>query len=559
MDGARIEREKSMNEQNLVAQVLLSSGNVKVLYWGEENGWKTVSDGCASLPREYLEPRGLQGLLSIVTDADRKYYCQFLDAIMSGECENTITGFVNLSGIQADDNSQKEVKLYKIECFIEQEEKRVKQIVATIQLASAEECYREELARRITSDRNPQSFLDSAKSMLLQNPDEKFAVIQFDVKNFKVINQQYGEIIGDEILNYFVKSMDLYCKGNQLFTRLTADVFMLMTSFEDESDLEKIVKEIDGMLKGYKDIPYSLYFGICVIEDWSKGIRLYGDCAAFARQSVKMNALKHVAYYEEDMANTIRMYKFLEDHMVQALQNGEFHLYLQPKFSISTGALVGAEGLVRWKSEKYGVIMPNDFIPLFERNGFVVNVDYYMWEEACKILREWEKRGEKLVPISVNMSRRHFNDHGFLDKLEELVDTYHVDKRYLELEITETIDNLQAAEAADLLKHNGYTLLMDDFGSGYSSLNTLKDTKFDVVKIDRIFLKDFIDSDRGKKIVEHTIKMTKDIGLDMIAEGVETREQAVFLSQCGCDKAQGFYYAKPMPVQEFDRIYMNGQ
>ena len=168
------------------------------------------------------------------------------------------------------------------------------------------------------------------------------------------------------------------------------------------------------------------------------------------------------------------------------------------------------------------------------------------------MVRKWIDAGVEPVPISVNVSRRHLKDQEFIRVLNELIEKYQIPKKYLEIEITETIEEGEINKSVAELKENGYTLLMDDFGSGYSSLNMLKDTKFDVIKIDRGFLQDFIGSERGQKIVEHTIKMTKSIGLDMVGEGVETKEQAIFLQSCGCDTAQGFYYARPMKLEDFN-------
>ena len=181
-------------------------------------------------------------------------------------------------------------------------------------------------------------------------------------------------------------------------------------------------------------------------------------------------------------------------------------------------------------------------------------MDAYIWEEACKTIRSWIDEGWEPLPISVNVSRIHLKDNQFIDVLNHLIEKYQISKNYLEIELTETADSTQISEGISLLKDSGYTLLMDDFGSGYSSLNTLKDTQFDVIKIDRGFLQDFIGSERGQKIVEHTIQMTKSIGLDLVAEGVETKEQAQFLMGCGCDTAQGFYYAKPMTVEQFNEL-----
>ena len=227
-------------------------------------------------------------------------------------------------------------------------------------------------------------------------------------------------------------------------------------------------------------------------------------------------------------------------------------MYLQPKYSILHDKMVGAEALVRWVRPGKGIIPPAEFIPMFEKNGFVTKMDAFIWEEACRTVRSWMDKGIEPLPISVNVSRIHLKSGLFITTLNNLVEQYKIPKKYLEIEITETAEEEDAGVGINTLKENGFTLLMDDFGSGYSSLNTLKDTQFDVIKIDREFLQDFIGSKRGQTIVKHTIQMTRSIGLDLVAEGVETKEQAEFLSACGCDTAQGFYYAKPMTVEEFN-------
>lgn len=275
-----------------------------------------------------------------------------------------------------------------------------------------------------------------------------------------------------------------------------------------------------------------------------------------ARQSIKNNSLQKVAFFQNDLKKNISADKFIEDNMKKALENREFVMYLQPKCNIPDGKVIGAEALVRWIMPGHGIVPPNDFVPVFEKNGFIIKMDQYIWEEACKLIRKWMDAGITPLPISINVSRRHLSNTSFVDVLEQLVTKYEIPREFLEIEITETVGESGIAESMTRLKECGYTLLMDDFGSGYSSLNTLKDTQFDVIKIDRSFLNDFVSSGRGKKIVEHTIGMAKDIGLGMVAEGVENKEQAEFLQNCGCTTAQGFYYARPMPAEEFNEKYI---
>lgn len=539
-----------------IAQVLLSDSKVLMLFWTKNQGWNIVGEGCPELERDHLQKNGIDGLLDIVSEADHELCRTFLNRIAAG-----MVGAVDYCPVSG--NSQNVALHLKttedawvycnVVChFLKDEEGAVEKIVARIRELDPEEIYRLQLAQVITNDKNPAFFARGAAEIMAKHPDWKFALIQFDVAKFKLINEQLGEAGGDEILNFFIHTLKIVCNENQLYTRLSADVFMIITPYKTEKDIYDFIEVLDKNLLGYKNITYTLVYGVCYITDASAGLRKYGDAAALARQNIKGNALTHIAFFEEKMKENVRIRKFVEDNMERALRNQEFVMYLQPKYSISQEKMVGAEALVRWVHPERGIIPPMDFIPLFEQNGFVIKMDEYIWEEACKTIRKWMDNGLEPMPISVNVSRRHLRDMKFIETLNMLTDKYQIPRRYLEIEITETVEEAGMREGITRLKQSGYTLLMDDFGSGYSSLNMLKDTQFDVIKIDRGFLQDFIGSVRGQKIVEHTIRMTRELGLDLVAEGVETKEQAVFLRDCGCDTAQGFYYARPMPLDDFN-------
>lgn len=536
---------------NNIFEILSSDPNNYILLCSREET-NIISDGCAVLCKENLYSNGLKGLPEIVNSKD-KFLCEgFLeklgDIVKSGT-DDTLECSLRLK--TTDGNYE----YFKIKCIFHSNSSGGSgTLLVVISLLPPEEVYRIELAKVFTNDRSPIQFIGQANKVMEKAPDTDFALIQFDISKFKVINEQYGESAGDEILEYFTGMLNMICSENQIFTRLSADVFMVLTPYEKEKDVEDMIDRINSSLTGYNNIPYTLYFGASYITDKTKPIRKYGDEAAMARQSIKGDALNHVAFYTDEMKTRKKQQKYLEDHMEEALNNHEFVMFLQPKYSISLNKIVGAEALVRWISQEKGIISPGEFIPLFEENGFVIKMDRFIWEEACKLIKYWLDMGIQPLPISVNMSRKHFESDNSVEFLNELIEKYGIEKKYLEIEITETIDDINKEKGIDLLKKSGYTLLMDDFGSGYSSLNTLKNTQFDVVKIDRFFLQDLIDSERGQKIVEHTIHMAKDIGLALIAEGVETAEQANFLKQCGCDVAQGFFYARPMDVEAFQKL-----
>lgn len=544
--------------------VILSMGDVFIMFYDYEHGSRIACNKSkldideASIDNMvHADNRNL--FAELVIEDDRETFMVFANKIFNGT--RASKDFMSLP----DNRISVSVRLrrtdgiytyHNVACYmVKDRDGYIERVTCVITEMSAEEIYRLQLSQTITNDRHPAMFMKVAKEIIRKNPESKYALIQFDVARFKAINEVCGEAVGDEILNFFIESLKVLCTNDQMFARLTADVFMVMTTYETRQDLLDFVDFIRSNITGYKNMEYRLVFGIAAVKDTNENLRKYGDRAALARQSIKANAMEYVAFYDETMTSRVLSAKYVEDNMEKALKNHEFVMYLQPKFDMDTEKIVGAEALVRWIKPGKGIIPPMEFIPVFEKNGFISRLDAYICEEACKTIRSWIDSGIKPVPISVNMSRVNMKNDEYLKRLETLVYGYDIPKELLEIEITETIEGDDVAETILNLKRHGYTLLMDDFGSGYSSLNTLKDTQFDIIKIDREFLQDFVGSERGKVIVEHTIQMTKSIGLDIVAEGVENPEQAHFLMESGCRIAQGFYYAKPMPVEDFDKMY----
>lgn len=538
---------------------ITARSDMLIMLWEREAGWQTATKKSKVLQDADLDKTSLFSLSDWVYEDDKSTFAIFLDqiqAVMEGrpcgiaEGEEKVSVSVRLL-------SENGSYIYQnVDCWLEREEGRLVRMFVMTDPLDVKEIHRIRIAERFTSDRDPMLIQEQAVDLMQANPDKKFAVVQFDVAKFKMISENYGEGRASELLNFFVATLKVICNRYQIYSRLSADVFMIITPYEDEQSLYDFVELLDSHLLGYGGMSYRLVYGICYIGDLTGGLRQYGDAAAMARQNIKSNALQKVAFYQSDLKKNMSASKFIEDNMNRALADGEFVMYLQPKCNITDGSLVGAEALVRWIMPDRGLVPPDEFVPVFEKNGFVVKMDQYIWEEACRLIRKWMDAGVTLVPISVNVSRKHLINTDFIHVLDDLVRRYDIPKACLEIEITETVDEAGIADSMALLKEHGFTLLMDDFGSGYSSLNTLKNTQFDVIKIDRGFLHDFIGSDRGQKIVEHTIRMTRAIGLDIVAEGVESKEQAVFLENCGCNTAQGFYYAKPMEIQQFEEMYM---
>lgn len=556
----KVQRGAFMEVMQKMFSYITAREDILIMLWERESGWHTATKKCSVLKEADLQKVDLFHLQPWVHKNDMPTFTIFLEqlkeAIEGKSCgiaedEEKVTVAVRLF-------SENDTYIYQnVDCWLERESGRIVRIFVMTEPLDAKEVHRIKIAETFTSDRDPMLLQRQGIELIKSNPDKKYAIVQFDVAKFKMIIADYGEKKADELLNFFVSTLKVICNKYQIYSRLSADVFMVITPYEDEKSLYDLVELLDSHLRGFDGMQYRLVYGICYVGDLTGGLRQYGDAAAMARQSIKNNVMQKVAFYQADLKRSISANKFIEDNMNQALANGEFVMYLQPKYNITDGKATGAEALVRWIIPGHGVVPPNDFVPVFEKNGFIIKMDQYIWEEACKLIRKWMDAGIKTFPISVNVSRRHLRDMKFIEVLDGLVEKYKIPKNLLEIEITETVNEAGIVESMQTLKEHGFTLLMDDFGSGYSSLNTLKNTKFDVIKFDRMFLNNFIGSDRGQKIVEYTIKMTTAIGLDMVAEGVETKEQADFLKVCGCNTAQGFYYAKPMPVEEFEKKYID--
>lgn len=386
---------------------------------------------------------------------------------------------------------------------------------------------------------------------LIHGTQEEIVFIQFDVKRFKVINDIYGEKFGDEILDFITEKLKTICNEKQYFVNLRSDVFMIVSEHISEKALADFIERLEGELGEWRQVSLQYTFGIYTVEDKAMELRQMEDRAAMARKAAKGNVTTNIVFYQEQFKELLYARRFIEANMQTAITQRQFQMYLQPKYSIKNNSVVGAEALVRWKHPKRGMIYPNEFIPVIEENGFIKNVDYYIWGEACRFVKRCFEEGVKVCPISVNVSRHHLQGEDFIAMLEKLIDESGIEKKYLELEITETVNDQQISEMSNRLKEEGFTLLMDDFGSGYSSLSILLETPFDVIKIDKKFMDHMMVSEKGKLILAQVVSMADKLGLGLLAEGVETKEQVEVLQSIGCDTVQGYYYAKPMPAEEF--------
>ena len=396
-----------------------------------------------------------------------------------------------------------------------------------------------------------QSILKGLANNLLLSSTKEIGFIQFDISKFKIINDLYGEKFGDEILDFINRQLKELCHPEQYFINLRSDVFMVVTEYENDGELLEFIRQIDQNINCFKDVKLHITFGVYSVEEGATEMRQMEDRAAMARRAAKNNILTNILFYKEQFKETLYNRKFIEENMETAIAENQFQMYLQPKYSISQNKIIGAEALVRWYHPRRGMIYPDQFIPVIEENGFIKKVDYYIWERACHFIKKCQDAGINACPVSVNVSRVHLRDNECIHVLSGLIAQSGIARNLLELEITETADSQQVSKKAFQLKEEGFTLLMDDFGSGYSSLNILLETPFDVIKLDRKFMENMMVSDKGKLILEQVVSMSDKLELGLLAEGVESKAQIDLLQSIGCDPVQGYYYAKPMPEDEF--------
>lgn len=514
---------------------------------------KTVSIGKNFLPENVSEPldyiRENEYLSDTSKDTFNVFAAHVEEAILSGTDRDYYSTDVELK-------FPGEFGFTLCHCFAlfyYGDDKHADAVFLSIRPFKSTQVFNRNIVSQFTSDKDPELLSRRLKGLYDEHPDEDIAYIQFDIERFKLINEKYGVDIGDEILKFINDSLGIICGDKIPFCRLTADVFMVVVPFKEKDELVSFIRRIESMIVGYKGLEYRIIFGVSIVEDRSMHTRRIGDYASLARKEIHGNALENIGWYNGALKEELEKMQSIENDMHKALVKNEFLMYLQPKYSISTNRIIGAEALARWKHTKKGMISPADFIPVFEKNGFILKLDRLIWEKACIQIREWLDKGIEAVPISVNISREYIKSFDVVGYISGLIKKYNIPIKLLELEITESVDSFGVDEIVGNMKQAGFTMLMDDFGSGYSSLNMLKTTQFDVLKIDRGFLNEFMGSDRGRKIISHTISMSHDIGIDIIAEGVETLEQANFLEKCGCDMAQGFYYSRPIPADEFSQ------
>ncbi len=406
-------------------------------------------------------------------------------------------------------------------------------------------------------------FKEVAQDLLAQQKAGiQYAIVSTDFAHFKYFNEVYGFRSGDEVLKDFASLVAKHNPSAVAACRDYADTFLIMVAVKDMENFYKNIvaynkRFIDSQNRKFMDSKLELCSGVYVITNPEAGIVQALDNANTARKILKEKGSTGVLMFEPEMRES-RMREIAIMHQLEeAIDNCEFSLYLQPKFSLEKGILVGAEGLSRWVKPDGEIVMPIEFIPPLEKSGKIVQLDFYMYEQVLKLQRKWINAGYPVVPISVNLSRHHIKDEQLVSKLINLLEVYGVESRLIEIEITESAFIEDQTALIDLMKEiksKGFGVSIDDFGTGYSSLSMLTELPADIVKLDKEFLR-HSDSDATKGMLNNVIRLIKDNRMDVVCEGVEIEEQAEFLAKAGCDIGQGFYFSRPVPVPEFERLY----
>lgn len=403
-------------------------------------------------------------------------------------------------------------------------------------------------------------FEHAAKRAMGKLPENKFcAMVSFEILSFHTFNALYGFDKGDELLKDIAVTAIKNANPGEVCGHIFADRFVWL--MYDES-LEALKER---MQCGYREarsrqLPFFLCSGVYEITDKSEDISSMVDKASIAKDTIKDNYTAPFAVYDSSMLETQMEDAELLANTMKGIENGEFVDYYQAKYRTDSETVAGAEALVRWKKPDGEIVSPGRFIDLFEKNGFIRRLDLYMLEKVCRMLRDRLNNSEEVVPISVNFSRVHIYDPGFPETVNAILKEYGISPKYIEIELTESAFLIEADalnSAVDRLHKFGLTVAIDDFGSGYSSLNMLKDVPVDVLKIDMRFLEGFENGGRVGTVVTSVVRMAKWLGIPVVAEGVETRAQVDFLRSLGCDIVQGYFFAHPIPREDFEKLLNN--
>lgn len=407
----------------------------------------------------------------------------------------------------------------------------------------------------ITNLYNKKAFIYRGERYIQNNYTKKLVLIAFDIEKFKLFNEMFGVREGDNFLGLLGKTIEKFTLGmGYPIGRLNADIFTIIAP-HDETFIMGLYDAVYEAVNKYKStIDIIVDCGVYYIDNSNLDVQTMCDRAQIAISTIKNNYTKRIAYYESTMSSEILDEQEIVGEMRAAVDEKQLEIYYQPKVNLKTLEITGAEALVRWNHPTRGFIVPDTFIPIFERNGFITTMDKFVWEETCITIKELRDNNIKDLPISINVSRNDMYMHNIDVYLEELVKKYDLSSECLPLEITETSyteNTEQLLGVIRKLKDKGFMIEMDDFGSGYSSLNMISTLTLDVLKLDMLFMRQFENNISNDKIISFVVNLANWLGYTIIVEGIETREQAEYLAKLNCQYGQGYYFSKPVNKADF--------
>ena len=421
----------------------------------------------------------------------------------------------------------------------------------------------------ISGNRNWMWYLNKGRSILRKkrNAGHNYAVINLVFVNYRHFALCHSLEEGKEVLRSIYNVLAASCAKNEIAAHSTSSNFPMLLTCKDAEDIKARLNDIISRLENIEDDhKFGFHAGVSIIgtETDSKGeaksrkdidLDLEYNNASAARMTLEGSDDSGIAFFDQEFVEQQKWIDTVNECSQTALDNEEFVIYYQPKYDPKTDSLRGAEALIRWISPKFGFVSPGKFIPIFEKNGFITRIDHYMIRGVARAQKAWLDKGFACVPISVNVSRAHFIEADLAEQILDLVDREECPHELIEIELTESAffdDQKSLLRTINKLKEYGFHVSMDDFGSGYSSLNTLKDIPLDVLKLDAGFFRGTSEDGRGKIVVSEAISLARKLNMKTVAEGVEDKDQVDFLASEGCDMIQGYYYAKPMPAEEFE-------
>lgn len=418
----------------------------------------------------------------------------------------------------------------------------------------------------LTGTSNQVKFLLDADRLLKRKDEKKYAIWSFDIKRFTSINDLFGVATGDRMLKWIALMFEGLAPQDSAFSRFSADLFVGLRPYREKQELHDWVLRLWAELARQEIVPTSKMnidstMGFYCIEDYHgehPDITVMVNWASMARKKAKQIPGDNILFFNKDMSERVQREAELETAGKAALLHGDITFFLQPKVNIQDGYVIsGAEALARWQHPIHGWISPAEFIPLFEKNGFIIELDRYIFDQACKWYAQERDQGTPAFQLAINVSRQGLLRSDFLEYYCGVKQHYGIVNGVLELEITEStvLDDYHLFQSVvGELQKKGFVCSIDDFGAGYSSLNMLKNITIDALKLDAVFLRDSIDTKREQTVISHFIHMARNLGIKTVAEGVETSKQVLFLQHIGCDIVQGYYFSKPLPLTDFEQL-----